>query len=114
MSTLNNTVTLIGNVGGEVVVKTLDTGKKVCNMSLATKEIYINDSGSSVTNTQWHHVVAWGKKAELLENYVSKGDKIAIEGKLKNNVVKTEDTTHYNTFIEMRNVEFFSSQHKKK
>ena len=83
MNNLKNKVQLIGNVGQLPEVKTLENGKKVANLNLATNETYINAKGEKITNTQWHMLVAWGKSAEIIENYVKKGDEIAIEGKLQ-------------------------------
>jgi len=83
MNNLRNKVQLIGNVGQLPEVKTLDSGKKVANLSLATNETYTTANGEKITNTQWHNLVAWGKNAEIIEGYVKKGDEIAIEGKLQ-------------------------------
>lgn len=82
MSTLRNRVQLIGNVGNEPEVKSFEGGKKVANLTLATNESYRNEKGEKVEQTEWHRVVAWGKTAEIVEKYVSKGKEIAIEGKL--------------------------------
>ena len=83
MNNLKNKVQLIGNVGQLPEIKNLENGKKVANLSLATNENYTNAKGEKVTNTQWHNLVAWGKSAEIIENYVKKGDEIAIEGKIQ-------------------------------
>lgn len=61
---------------------TLDNGKKVAKMSLATHESYRNVSGEKVIETQWHNLVAWGKKAEIVEKFLKKGNEVAVEGKL--------------------------------
>lgn len=82
MSTLKNKVQLIGNVGQEPTISTLDNGKKVAWISLATNENYKNSKGERQTNTNWHTIVAWGKTADIIEKYVSKGKEVAIEGKL--------------------------------
>jgi len=82
MSTLRNRVQLIGNVGNDPEVKTFDGGKKVTNLTIATNESYRNDKGEKVEQTEWHRVVAWGKTAEIIEKYVSKGKEIAVDGKL--------------------------------
>ena len=81
MQTLRNTVTLIGHLGQDPETK--DTGKsKLTKFSLATHENYKNDKGEKVTDTQWHNIVAWGKTAEIIENYLGKGKGVGIEGKL--------------------------------
>ena len=82
MNAMKNKVQLIGHVGQEPEIKTFGEGKKVANISLATNESYTNAKGEKVEDTQWHKVKAWGKVAELIEKYVTKGKEIAIEGKL--------------------------------
>lgn len=82
MSTLRNSVRLIGRVGNNPEVKNFDGGKKVATLTLATNEVYYNDKNEKVENTQWHNLVAWGKVAEIIEKFVEKGKEIAIEGKL--------------------------------
>ena len=63
-------------------IKTFDGGKKLANFTLATNESYRNDKGEKVEETQWHRLVAWGKTADIIEKYVTKGKEIAVEGKL--------------------------------
>ena len=82
MSALRNKVQLIGNVGNDPEIKTFDGGKKVANFTIATNESYKNEKGEKVDQTEWHKVVAWGKTAEIIEKFVTKGKEVAIEGKL--------------------------------
>lgn len=82
MNALRNKVQLIGHTGGDPEITVLDSGKKLAKLTIATNEVYKNDNGEKITDTQWHNVVAWGKKAELIESYVTKGKEIAVEGKL--------------------------------
>lgn len=82
MQALKNKVQLIGNVGNAPEIKTLEGGKKMARFSVATNEHYRNAQGEKVTDTQWHQLVAWGKVAELAEQYLKKGTELAIEGKL--------------------------------
>ena len=82
MSTLKNKVQLIGNVGQEPTITTYESGKKLARLSLATNEYYKNDKGEKQTDTNWHTAIAWGKTADIIEKYVTKGKEIAIEGKL--------------------------------
>jgi single-strand DNA-binding protein len=84
MYALKNKVQLIGNLGNAPEVKTLESGKKMARFSVATNEIYRNARGEKVTETQWHTLVAWGKVAEIVEKYLTKGREVAIEGKLIN------------------------------
>lgn len=82
MNAMKNRVQLIGNVGNDPEIKNLEGGKKVANLTIATNDNYKNEKGEKVEQTEWHKVVAWGKIAEIIEKYVTKGKEIAIEGKL--------------------------------
>ena len=82
MNAMKNRVQLIGHVGNEPEIRNLDGGKKVANITIATNDSYKNDKGEKVEQTEWHKVVAWGKTAEIIEKYVTKGKEVAIEGKL--------------------------------
>ena len=82
MSTIKNHVQLIGNIGQEPTITNLEKGKKVARFNLATNENYKDSKGERQTDTNWHTVVAWGKTADIIEKYVTKGKEIAIEGKL--------------------------------
>jgi single-strand DNA-binding protein len=82
MNAMKNTVQLIGNVGNDPEIKSFDGGKKVANLTIATNDSYKNDKGEKVEQTEWHKVVAWGKTADIIEKYVTKGLQIGIEGKL--------------------------------
>lgn len=82
MNNLRNSVRLIGNLGAAPEVKNLEKGNKVAKLSLATNETYTNAKGEKVTDTQWHNLVVWGKPAEIVEKYLTKGSEIAVEGKL--------------------------------
>ncbi len=90
MSSLRNKVQLIGNLGNDPEIVNLDSGKKLAKFSIATNETYKNNKGERVTDTQWHNVVAWGKTAEVIENYVTKGKEVAIEGKLTSRSYETK------------------------
>jgi len=82
MNSLKNRVQLIGNLGKNPEIKTLESGKKLAKFSIATNENYKNAKGEKVTDTEWHNVVAWNKVAELAEMFLEKGKEVAIEGKL--------------------------------
>lgn len=84
MNKLRNTVQLIGNLGMNPEIKTLESGKKLAKMSIATNDIYKNAKGEKVKDTCWHNLVAWGKTADIVEKLLVKGTEVAIEGKLVN------------------------------
>jgi len=74
-------------------VKIFDGGKKVANITIATNDYYINDKGDKVEQTEWHRVSAWGKVADIIEKYVTKGKEICIEGKLTHRSYDDKDGT---------------------
>ncbi len=82
MNNLRNRVQLIGFVGQDPEIKTLENGKIMAIISLATNEFYYDENNQKVEQTEWHRVVAWGKTAEIIQKYVLKGREIAVEGKL--------------------------------
>ncbi len=91
MSTLRNKVQLIGNLGNDPEIITLESGKKLAKFSLATNESYKDASGEKQTKTDWHNLVAWGKTADIIEKYITKGKEIAIEGKLSTRGYETKE-----------------------
>lgn len=91
MNALRNRVQLIGNLGTEPEIITLESGKKLAKFSIATNETYKNAEGEKVTDTQWHNVVAWNKTAEIIEKYVQKGNEIVVDGKLTSRSYETKE-----------------------
>lgn len=91
MNAIRNKVQLIGNLGKDPEVLTLDNGNKLAKFSIATNETYKNSEGEKITDTQWHNVVAWGKTAEIAENFLSKGKEVAVEGKLIHRTYETAE-----------------------
>ena len=82
MNNLRNKVQLIGNLGNAPEIINLESGKKLAKFAIATNESYKNAKGETVKETQWHNLVAWGETAEIVEKYLTKGNEVAIEGKL--------------------------------
>lgn len=77
-----NKVTLIGNLGGDPEVKTLENGSKVARFSLATSTSYKDKEGNWQKNTQWHTVVSWRDLAERVEKSLKKGMQVYVEGEV--------------------------------
>ena len=77
MNNLKNKVQLIGNLGMNPEIKTLDSGKKLAKFSIATNESYKNAKGEKIEDTQWHNLIAWGKTADIIEKYLEKGNEVA-------------------------------------
>lgn len=111
MSTLRNRVQLIGRVGNDPEVKTFDGGKKVANINIATNDFYKNEKGERVEQTEWHRVVAWGKTAEIIEQYVTKGKEIAVDGKLTHRSYDDkEGTKRFITEVVVSDVQLLGSK----
>ena len=91
MSTLKNKVQLLGNLGNDPEIITLESGKKLAKFSIATNESYRNAKGEKVTDTQWHNVIAWNKTAEIIEKYIQKGNEVMVEGKLTSRSYETKE-----------------------
>ena len=88
---MKNSVQLIGHVGQEPEIKNLEGGKKLANLSIATNEVYYRENGDKVEKTEWHRVTAWGKTADIIERFVTKGKEIAIGGKLSHRSYDDKD-----------------------
>jgi single-strand DNA-binding protein len=82
MNALRNKVQLIGNLGQSPEIVTFENGRKLAKLRLATNETYKNKDGEKMQSVNWHNLTVWGKQAEIVEKYVSKGQEIAVEGKL--------------------------------
>jgi len=91
MNTLRNKVQLIGNLGNNPEVITLESGKKLAKFSIATNDSYRNANGEKITDTQWHNVIAWNKTAEIVEKYLTKGNEVAVEGKLTSRAYENKE-----------------------
>tara|TARA_R110000744_G_scaffold133921_2_gene242655 strand:+ start:310 stop:654 length:345 start_codon:yes stop_codon:yes gene_type:complete len=114
MGTLKNHVQLIGNVGQEPTITNLESGKKVARFSLATNEYYKDAKGEKQTDTNWHTVVAWGKTAEIIEKFVSKGKELGVTGKLKTRTYTTDDgNERYVTEVETNEILLLGSKNEK-
>jgi len=103
MSTLKNSVNLIGNLGQNPEVTNLDKGGKLARFSVATNDRYKDKNGDWKDRTEWHNVIAWGKTAELCSKLLKKGSNVAIKGKLENDSYEDkEGNKRYVTRIQLR------------
>lgn len=84
-----NKVYLLGNVGSDPKVGGTDANKN-CSFNFATTERYTRTNGETVENTEWHRVVAFGKLADFISRYVSKGKQLFVEGKIHTRQYKDE------------------------
>lgn len=106
MNSIRNSVMLIGHLGKDPEVRTLQNGNTFAKLSLATNEVYRKSNGDKVTSTYWHNCIAWGKRAEVINNLLKKGKEVAIRGKLtyssyedKNGVMRYQPQIVVNEFV---------------
>lgn len=112
MSGTLNKVMLIGHLGDEVKMHYFEGGGSIGRFPIATNETYTSkQTGEKVTNTDWHNIVLRNKAAEICEKYLSKGDKIYVEGRLKNRQWQGEDgNTRYTTEVHVQEFTFLSTK----
>jgi len=111
-----NKVQLIGNVGNDPEIRYLDNNhqgqqNKVASFRLATTTRYKDRDGNRKEETEWHNIVAWNGKAELVEKYIRQGSTLYIEGKIKTR--KWEDQegrTRYSTEIVADNIQILDKK----
>ena len=84
MKTMQNAVTLSGNLGAPVAITQLGSGKRVARVAIATNEFFTDPSGTSQKRTQWHNLVAWDDTADRMQRHLTKGTFVVIHGKLVN------------------------------
>lgn len=95
-----NKVILLGNVGKDPEIRTLESGIKVAQFSLATSESYKDKDGNWKEQTEWHNIVAWSYQAEKAEQNLHKGAQVYLEGKIKTRQwADQNNVTRYTTDI---------------
>jgi single-strand DNA-binding protein len=105
-----NKVMLIGHLGDDIKMHYFEGGNCIGRFPLATNEVYINKTTNErINSTEWHNLVVRNKAAELCEKYLSKGDKIYVEGRIKSRQWQAEDgTTKYTTEIQVTEFTFLT------
>lgn len=86
-----NKVILVGNLGRDAELRYTPGGAAVATLNMATTEVYKDREGQKKEDTQWHRVILWGKTAETLQDYLTKGKQIYVEGKLQTRKWKDKD-----------------------
>ena len=100
-----NKVILVGNLGKDPEVRTLDNGTKVGSFSLATTESYKDkNTGERKDLTEWHNIVVWRALADISERYLQKGSQVYIEGKIQTRSYEQDGVTKYRTEIVANNM----------
>jgi len=86
-----NKVILIGNLGRDPETRYTKDGKAVANFTLATSESWKDQQGERQERTEWHRIVAFGKLAEIANQYLTKGKQVYLEGRLQTNAWEDKD-----------------------
>ncbi|CAL2103861.1 Single-stranded DNA-binding protein [Tenacibaculum sp. 190130A14a] len=106
-----NKVMLIGHLGDEVKMHYFEGGNSIGRFPLATNETYTNrQTGERITNTEWHNIVVRNKLAEICEKYLSKGDRVYCEGRIKTRQYEVDGQKRYTTEIHVQDMTFLSTK----
>jgi len=107
-----NKVMLIGHLGDEIKMHYFDGGNAIGRFPIATKESYTNkQTGEKVTTTEWHNIVVKNKLAQICEKYLTKGDKVYVEGRIKTRQWEGQDgIKRYSTEIHVVDMTFLSDK----
>ncbi len=106
-----NKVILVGNLGADPEVRFTGSGTPVCNMRLATSEVYKDQDGNNVEKTEWHHIVAWARLAEICGEYLKKGSQVYFEGSMQTRSYDDKDgVTKYITEVKAREMMILGSR----
>jgi len=88
-----NRAQIIGNLTRDPEMRTIPTGQNVCNFSIATSTQWTNAQGQKQERTEYHPIVAWGRLAEICGQYMAKGRKVFVEGRLQTREWEAQDGT---------------------
>jgi single-strand DNA-binding protein len=105
-----NKVFLVGHLGKDPDVRTLESGVKVASFSLATSEPYRNKDNEKVEHTEWHNIVAYRGLAEVIEKYVRKGQLVCIEGRIRSRSYEKDGQKKYITEIWADNMQMLGAK----
>lgn len=104
-----NKVLLIGNLGREPELRHTQSGTAVASFSIATSENWTDNEGNKQESTEWHNIIAWKRLAELCSEYLKKGSRVYVEGKISTRKWKDQDgDNRYTTEIVAREIKFLS------
>jgi len=104
-----NKVILVGNLGADPELKYTPSSRALCNLRIATTEVYKDKGGQRQEKTEWHRVTVWGDQAENCSKYLAKGRSVYIEGRLQTRSYDKEGQKHYATDVVADRVVFLGS-----
>jgi single-strand DNA-binding protein len=104
-----NKVILVGNLGADPELKYTPSSRPLCNLRIATTDVFKDKSGQRQERTEWHRVTVWGDQAENCNKYLSKGRSVYIEGRLQTRSYDKDGQKHYATDVVADRVVFLGS-----
>jgi single-strand DNA-binding protein len=104
-----NKVILIGNLGADPELKYTPSQRPLCNLRIATTDVYKDKAGQRQEKTEWHRVTVWGDQAENCNKYLAKGRSVYVEGRLQTRSYDKDGQKHYATDIVADRVVFLGS-----
>lgn len=106
-----NKAILIGRLGQDPELRYTAGGKAVCSFSLATSERWTGQDGQKQESTTWHNIVSWGRQAEVMKEYLTKGQQVYIEGRIDNRSYEDkEGQKKYRSEVVVQNFQFLGSR----
>src|SRR3954467_9369665 len=94
-----NKVILVGNLGADPELKYTPSSRPLCNLRIATTDVFKDKAGQRQEKTEWHRVTVWGDQAENCSKYLSKGRSVYIEGRLQTRSYDKDGQKHYATDV---------------
>lgn len=106
-----NKAILVGRLGKDPELRSTESGKAVCTFSLATTDRWTGDDGLKKEATTWHNIVAWGRQAEVIKEYLAKGKEVYIEGRIVNRSYDDkEGNKRYVSEVVVQNFQFIGGK----
>jgi len=94
-----NKVILVGNLGADPELKYTPSSRPLCNLRIATTDVFKDKGGQRQERTEWHRVTVWGESAENCSKYLAKGRSVYIEGRLQTRSYDKDGQKHYATDV---------------
>jgi single-strand DNA-binding protein len=104
-----NKVILVGNLGADPELKYTPSNRPLCNLRIATTDVFKDKSGQRQERTEWHRVTVWGDTAENCNKYLAKGRSVYVEGRLQTRSYDKDGQKHYATDVVADRVVFLGS-----
>jgi single-strand DNA-binding protein len=99
-----NRVMLLGNLGADPELKVTQGGQPILKLRLATTETYLDKNNTRQERTEWHSITMWGKRGEALSRFLTKGERIFVEGSLRTSSYEKDGEKRYRTEINATNI----------